>query len=227
METADYQAAIRLALKSSTELQRAIAAAFLEEPHQFLHKELAALLGIAPITLSGEFGKLGHRVYDCLHWHPEGWQPPNFDWSSVLVQFEKSNYGWMWIARKEFVHALDTICMDEIETGTIQPEIFSEGASTQRTIAVFERSRSAREACLNEFGTRCFICQFDFGKTYGSQFAGHIHVHHLNPISSRKTIYELDPKRDLRPVCPNCHYVLHLKSPPFTVEEVRHFTRNS
>jgi len=227
MENADYQTAVRLALKTSTKLQKDIAIAFLEKPHQFLHKELAARLGIAPVTLNGEFGKLGHHVYERLRWHPEGWQPPDFEWCSVLVHFDWSDHGWIWTARKEFVYALNGIFMHEVETGTTDPETFSEGRSTQRKITIFERSRSARKACLKEFGARCFICQFDFGKKYGSRFAGNIHVHHLNPISWRTAMYELDPKRDLRPVCPNCHYVLHLKDPPYTVKQVQHFFRNS
>jgi 5-methylcytosine-specific restriction protein A len=227
VENADYQTAVRLALKSSTELQKAIATAFLEEPHRFLHKELAARLEIAPLTLSGDFGKLGHRVYEILQWHPEGWQAPEFDWSSVLVHFEKSDDGWLWIARNEFLDALDSIFMDEVETGGIEPETFSEGGISQRNATIFERSRKAREACLEQFGARCFICQFDFGERYGSSFSGNIHVHHVVPISSRRAAYQLDPKRDLRPVCPNCHCVLHLKNPPYSVEEVRHFIRNS
>lgn len=227
MKNADYQAAVRLALKSSTKLQRDVAIAFLEEPHQFLHKALAARLGVAQITLNGEFGKLGHRIYEILRWHPEGWEAPNFDWCSVLVHFVQSEEGWEWIARREFIDALHAIFMDEVETGTIDPEVFSEGGSTERQITIFERSKSAREACLKEFGAGCFVCRFDFAKTYGSRFAGYIHVHHLTPISSRKTGHELDPKRDLRPLCPNCHYVLHLRNPPYTVEEIRHFIGNS
>jgi hypothetical protein len=90
MENSDYQTAVRLALKSSTKLQRDIAFAFLEEPHQFLHKELVARFGIAPITLNGDFGKLGHRVYEILQWHPEGWQLADFQWCTVLVHLEES-----------------------------------------------------------------------------------------------------------------------------------------
>ena len=226
MGNADYRAAVRLALKSSTKLQRDIAIAFLEEPHRFLHRELSSRLKIAPVTLNGEFGKLSHRVYERLQWHPEGWQPQEFQWASVLVDFEPSREGWIWAARNEFIDALTGIFMDEIETGSTDLEIFSEGRTAERQITIFERSKSAREACLKEFGARCFICQFDFGKTYGSDFAGSIHVHHLIPISYRQTTYKLDPKRDLRPVCPNCHYVLHVRNPPYTIEEIRNFIRN-
>ena len=96
MENGDYQTAVRITLKSATKPQKDIATLFLEEPHhRFLHKELAAHLGIAQLTLNGEFGKLAHHVYEILQRHPEGWQSPDFQWSSVLVHFEKSDDGWI------------------------------------------------------------------------------------------------------------------------------------
>ena len=53
--------------------------------------------------------------------------------------------------------------------------------------------------------------------------AGVIHVHHLIPLSSVDADYEVDPVRDLRPVCPNCHVVLHHREPPYSLEEARQF----
>ena len=35
--------------------------------------------------------------------------------------------------------------------------------------------------------------------------------------------YEVDPIKDLRPVCPNCHAVLHRRIPAYRIEEVRAF----
>ena len=42
---------------------------------------------------------------------------------------------------------------------------------------------------------------------------GFIHVHHLKPLAQIGEQYELDPINDLRPVCPNCHAMLHRASP--------------
>jgi hypothetical protein len=51
---------------------------------------------------------------------------------------------------------------------------------------------------------------------------GHkIHVHHLVPLSGKQQGYEVDPVRDLRPVCPNCHLIIHSKKEPFTIKEAR------
>lgn len=32
---------------------------------------------------------------------------------------------------------------------------------------------------------------------------------------------QIDPISDLRPVCPNCHAMLHKKNPPYTIDELR------
>lgn len=66
----------------------------------------------------------------------------------------------------------------------------------------------------------------DFGETYGDVAAGFIHVHHLKPLAAIGTEYEVDPVEDLRPVCPNCHAVVHMTNPPRTVEEVHLLLRN-
>lgn len=61
----------------------------------------------------------------------------------------------------------------------------------------------------------------DFEAAYGEVGKGFIHVHHVVPISSIGKEYELDVEKDLVPVCPNCHYMLHRKDPPYTVEEMK------
>lgn len=102
-------------------------------------------------------------------------------------------------------------------------QTYQEGATTQITVNTYERSKAAREACVRHHGARCFICKFDFEKTYGSIGKNVIHVHHLNPLSARREEYRLDPIHDLRPVCPNCHTIIHRRNPPYTIEEVQQF----
>jgi 5-methylcytosine-specific restriction protein A len=48
-----------------------------------------------------------------------------------------------------------------------------------------------------------------------------MHVHHLKLISASKGSYLLDPVRDLRPVCPNCHAMLHREYPPLEISALR------
>jgi 5-methylcytosine-specific restriction protein A len=37
----------------------------------------------------------------------------------------------------------------------------------------------------------------------------------------------VDPIADLRPVCPNCHAVIHLNKQPFTIEDVQAMVKRS
>lgn len=105
------------------------------------------------------------------------------------------------------------------EVGTDETVI--EGAVCRVLVNVYERDPSARRKCIEHWGTRCVVCALDFSDRYGELGAGFIHVHHLRPLSEIREQYELDPITDLRPVCPNCHAMLHRKSPPLGVDELR------
>jgi|SRR5947209_13752118 len=106
-------------------------------------------------------------------------------------------------------------------------QTYIEGATRQITINDYERDPRARQACIDYYGFDCYVCGFNFEESYGEVGRNFIHVHHLIPISSIGKQYELDPKRDLRPVCPNCHAIIHKRKPPYTVEEVQRILRTS
>ena len=99
-----------------------------------------------------------------------------------------------------------------------------EGAITKVLVNKYERSPKNRAACLSYFGTECQGCGFSFGEKYGKFAEGYIHVHHIIPISQIGVDYVVNPATDLVPLCPNCHAAIHLKNPPYKVEELRHFT---
>lgn len=99
---------------------------------------------------------------------------------------------------------------------------YYEGTKKQITVNVFERNSKARQECIRTHGSRCIICGFDFGESYGENFIGKIHVHHKKPLHEVDESYIVDPEKDLIPVCPNCHLVLHSKpNGTYTVEEVK------
>jgi hypothetical protein len=100
-----------------------------------------------------------------------------------------------------------------------------EGARYQVTVNAYERDPRARQICIDRYGTDCAICGFSFRAKYGEIAEGFIHVHHLRPLSEIGEEYEVDPVEDLRPVCPNCHAVLHRRIPAYSIEEVRAFLR--
>ena len=96
-----------------------------------------------------------------------------------------------------------------------------EGALVKVMANKYERNQKARKECVAKKGYKCLVCGCDFEKAYGEIGKGFIHVHHLVPISSIGQEYELNVDTDLVPVCPNCHYMMHRKDPPYTVEEMK------
>lgn len=73
---------------------------------------------------------------------------------------------------------------------------------------------------LDHYGATCVVCGFNFAAIYGEIGNGFIHVHHLKDLATVGGEYEVDPIQDLRPVCPNCHAMLHVETPAMSVERL-------
>lgn len=106
---------------------------------------------------------------------------------------------------------------DEVPAAAQYPE----GATRQVAVNQYERSARARAACIAHYGLRCAVCEMDFEAVYGADAAGLIHVHHLREIAGIGEAYQVDPIQDLRPVCPNCHAVIHRGKPIHSIDAVR------
>lgn len=104
-------------------------------------------------------------------------------------------------------------------------EAGTEGAIQTIVVNRYERNYRLRTDCIRHYGARCFVCGIDMGKVYGEYAHGLIHVHHLIPISEAQGPKTVDPVRDMRPLCPNCHAVAHQRSTPFTMDELRNMLR--
>ena len=100
-------------------------------------------------------------------------------------------------------------------------ETLYEGALITVKANKYERNRQARQECVDKKGYKCLVCGRDFVETYGIVGKNFIHVHHLKPISSIGKEYKLNVDEDLVPVCPNCHYMLHRKDPPYTIKQMK------
>ena len=103
----------------------------------------------------------------------------------------------------------------------LEVQKYREGLTKQVSVNVYERNPEARKKCIEQYGPSCHICRFQFDKFYGKIGEGFVHVHHLKSLSEIGQEYELDPIKDLRPVCPNCHAMLHRKKPAYTVEQLK------
>lgn len=102
---------------------------------------------------------------------------------------------------------------------------YSENASVSVRTNKYERDRNARRLCIEHHGARCAVCDFDFEAVYGALGKGCVRIHHLVPPAQLGPGYRLDPLRDLRPLCANCHYMIHRTEPPASVEHLRQLLR--
>ena len=106
-------------------------------------------------------------------------------------------------------------------------KIMYEGATKKISVNSYERNPEARRQCIKHYGTACTVCDVDFGATYGKVGAGLIHVHHLKELSEIGKEYKVDPMGDLRPVCPNCHAIIHRRKPAYSISDVKEYIRQA
>ena len=98
---------------------------------------------------------------------------------------------------------------------------YVEGGVREVTLSRVERNPAARAACIAHYGVGCGVCGVVLERVYGRAARDLIQVHHVTPLSSRKGRRKVDPVLDIRPVCPNCHAVIHRYPEPYTIEQVR------
>lgn len=102
-----------------------------------------------------------------------------------------------------------------------QPEKCFEGAVETISINKYERNAYARKKCIDHYGYKCQVCNFDFEEVYGELGSNFIHVHHIIPLSTIGKEYQIDPIKDLIPVCPNCHSIIHRTKEYTSIDELK------
>lgn len=95
-----------------------------------------------------------------------------------------------------------------------------EGNKYRVVVNRHERDPRNRAACISHYGCVCKICDFDFELVYGVLGAGFCHVHHIEPLAGLQASTNVDPIRDLIPVCANCHEMLHRERPTKSPKEL-------
>lgn len=125
----------------------------------------------------------------------------------------------------------ESILPEEIDEN--EEKHLKEGQKKIIVVNAYERNSEARARCLKYYKKlngghiKCEICGFNFGKFYGKEFEGKIHIHHLKEIASIGEEYEINAEKDLIPICPNCHMVVHSRKPAITIDEMRELLKNS
>lgn len=158
-------------------------------------------------------------------------KPENFGFAHVINKINKLNQkstSYYKFDDEDNAEELYNIIMNGGTNNLLPEELdeddvvkISEGAKKRITINAYERSSKARQKCIDKYGITCSVCNFNFEKTYGEIGKDFIHVHHLTEISTIAENYQIDPIEDLRPVCPNCHAMLHKKKPAYTIKKLK------
>lgn len=113
------------------------------------------------------------------------------------------------------------------ETEKDDQKVYTEGTPNQVLVTKYERNPYARKTCIDHYGLSCSVCNFNFKDNYGELGNDFIHVHHLKQVATIGKVYRIDPINDLRPVCPNCHAMIHKRKEPFTINEIKEIMKKA
>lgn len=245
----DYQKAIKHALKPR---QIEILQILYSFPSSTATaNELAKVLhpsNPAPIVASGQIGRIDKFISVYLNITPTTYnfgktkKPAYFLFVGPYYQNEGKDQwtktGWTMTKNLQTaLERLDLVSKDKINTSVFDyttaeaieldgEKLLKEGKAITVTVNRYERNLRAKTECIKQHGDSCYFCNFNFGKAYGKTAEGHIHVHHIKPLSEIKKNYIVNPINDLIPVCPNCHVVIHMYKPALTIKEMKKLMLN-
>jgi 5-methylcytosine-specific restriction protein A len=203
-------------------------------------RDFVADLGTATSEMKAQFSALSESVQDVkgrieffvnqVRQNPTDWTTWPTDWTEVSLSVERTPLLLDHESRDNLHDAIVVwggtllgmiISLSQTEeTDLMQHEGLPEGAVQRVEVNKYERSRINRSICVAAHGSKCMGCSFDFGEKYGQLGRGFIHVHHIFPVSKMGGSYVIDPRRDLIPVCANCHAMLHRRDPPLSLDEL-------
>lgn len=134
---------------------------------------------------------------------------------------QKKNKWFELLVHREVFNKHGAALPEQIE---INQELFDEGFRTEIIKEVVGRNSRLIAKAKQHYPATCCICKFDFGRAYGSHGEGFIEMHHLHPISNGKRKSSI---KDLRPVCANCHRMLHRGKEMLSIEELKNIFETS
>ncbi|PDO86654.1 HNH endonuclease [Kosakonia sacchari] len=104
--------------------------------------------------------------------------------------------------------------------------LFTEGLRQRKEISFFSRNPRLVSIAKEIHGYRCHVCNFDFEEYYGDIGKEFIECHHLNPLSESNPEEMIKTHlKDVITVCSNCHKMIHKRTPPFSIEELKNRIR--
>jgi hypothetical protein len=189
------------------------------------------------------WGELEARYYFCGRYHPQSIDPftgergPRRIRGSNQSNFTVGDHGLFtahvddingqnrYHESADFRPEREPTLFDESRRLVDQPNIeqigFVEGGVQESQYTRYERDPRARQACIARWGCTCVVCGFNFEKFYGEVGTAYIQIHHLEPLAATGRQQVTDPVHDLRPVCANCHAMIHRRKPILSPEQLR------
>lgn len=110
---------------------------------------------------------------------------------------------------------------DALQGASLNQAPLQEGTVSTVELTIYERNPIARRACIAHYGPTCQACGMNYKDKYGAIGTNLICVHHVIPLSAIRSEYQVDPVRDLVPLCADCHQVVHRRDPPYSVAEIK------
>lgn len=210
----------------------AVSAAVLLDRRDGLHIE-----DLADTVMETELSGLGRNVRNGkppkILWTALTKRCPHPEWFSAsrrwvkLVKPNPARKNWKVQDAYNAMRAQRRRVMPRLPEEVNATENLVEGAAKSINVCAFERNALARQKCIEFYGTACSACGLEFADRYGELARDFIHVHHLRPLSTIGHNYTIDPVKDLRPICPNCHAVIHLGGKCRTINEIKELLKSS
>jgi hypothetical protein len=109
------------------------------------------------------------------------------------------------------------------------PDIHEDAATEGRRRLVLHLQRERNQAIVRKKKNQaaslaCEVCSFSFSRCYGSAANDYCEVHHLLLLSEVEHTTQTRME-DLAILCANCHRVVHLHNPPYTLDEVKNMIK--
>ncbi len=111
--------------------------------------------------------------------------------------------------------------------------VIREGELRTRTAEYRTRSSQLRNAAIERYSIngrlQCRACSLEFARAYPGIGDGFIHVHHLRPVSFMRgeALNMNEALANVRPLCANCHQMVHTSTPPLSISALRSIARVS
>ena len=143
-------------------------------------------------------------------------------WQKFSIRYSKAPFfNDVEEKNKTIVNTISSICAMILSIMDYSISGKSEGMVKQFESSSYERNPLNRKLCLLAKGYDCSVCGMNFKERYGAIGEGYIHVHHALPLHLMEEGHVVDPIKELFPICPNCHSMLHRKDPPYTIDELK------